>query len=132
MPSKSEQVRINDILLAELFPELGYCRAEGTIVRDVSATGDYPVGLVLENAVGGYTACTDGDDASAILLERIPQADIVAGNVQAAVLVRGPAIFKTGSLTIAAAELADATAALAALGIEGRALPATFTEGLGY
>lgn len=117
--SITEGRTINDVVLFELAPEHGFCRSTGTIAQNGAATAGLEIGQVLEVSGGKYVVCTTGGNATRILLQRIPLADLLAGDIaNVPMLVSGPALLKSSGVIIATAQLAAATAAL--LAIAGR------------
>ncbi len=71
-----------------------------------------------------------GANASAILLEKVTQAELLVGNnIERACLVRGAAIVDSDQVTVLAAQKAGALTALIALGIQFRTEPTIYQAG---
>ncbi len=71
-----------------------------------------------------------GANASAILLEKVTQAELLVGNnIERACLVRGAAIVDSDQVTVLAAQKAAALTALIALGIQFRTEPTIYQAG---
>lgn len=108
--------------------ERNYTRETRTIKQNAIATAGLPAGQVLQDDGGKHVVCTTGASANGILVDAVSLDDLKAGDVKAAVLMRGPALVKSAGLTISAAQLAAALAALAALGIRTSATPTYTTQ----
>ncbi len=88
----------------------------------VSTIGSVATSLVL---------IATGGNASAILLEKVTQADLLVGNnIKRAVLVRGSSIVDSDQVTVLAAQKAAALTALEALGIQMRTEPTIYQVGV--
>jgi len=132
MNTKIEVKRISDVIIWETAQEHGWCRSIVTFDQNPSATTAIEVGTVLQDSeeTGYHAACTVGASANAILLQRVSAAELIAGDVDAVALVRGPAIVKSGSLTIGGSgQTAAALSALGILLIDYRTYPAKQEEG---
>ncbi len=108
--------------------ERNYTRDVRTIKQNAGATAGLPAGQVLQDDGGKHVVCTTGASANGVLVDAVSLADLKAGDVKAAVLMRGPALVKSAGLTIDSAQLADALTALAALDIRTSDTPTYSTQ----
>jgi hypothetical protein len=97
-----------------------YVYSVGTIEQDADATEGLDSGTILEHDAtsdpyaGFYTykPCTTGANADAILAEPVRLTDLISGDVNVRILVRGEAVVNSDLLTIDSAQLATALTAL--------------------
>jgi hypothetical protein len=101
-------------VLKELWSK-GFSFEKVTLLKDTGLTANLQPGQVLEASSTKYVVCTTGASAACVLMEEVSYEDLVAADVKAMVLMRGPAVLEQDFLTITSAQLTAAIAALKAL-----------------
>jgi len=98
---------------------------DGAVVMTMTA----PVSTIGSLATS-QVVCATGGNVTAVLLEKVTQADLLVGNnIRRACLVRGDAIINSDFVTVLAAQKAAALAALLALGIVSRSGSTIYQSG---
>jgi hypothetical protein len=129
MDSQTEKAVVSDVV--KYMADPNYCMKTVTMLQDAGATADLAVGTVLEASSTKYVAMTTGSSAAAVLMTFITMEDIIAGDVTANALVRGPAVLDYGKMTFrGTAQETDAKAALLVLHILTQEEPDNREEGL--
>ena len=102
---------LNDVLVAEILPEHGWCRQEAELTDTDKAerTGKaVEIGTLLEPDGGDWKVCRDHDEAVAVLLTHVPWEVHDDGNADVVVLYRGPALVKESGLYLENGTMATA------------------------
>lgn len=129
MSALEKGLTIGEVVKFEL--PLNYNREAITFVKNTGATADLEIGTVLEtDATYGWKVVATPANAKAILLEKVPVEKLVADNVKALALMRGPAIVDKDNLYVGNANRDSVATALTALGIICRAEPTKQSVGL--
>ncbi len=109
----------------------GRLMLDGAVTMGVAGVTE-PTFLVttIGSTVPAMVVIATGANATGILLEKVTQAEIRAGNnIERAFLVKGDAIVNSDELTVLAAQKTNALTALVALGITMRTEPTIYQSG---